>query len=58
MIGNKVKYYVSRQPKIVSEGLIVDKVILKEFDVGVTGYLIEDNSELKTVKCWDLIKVI
>lgn len=58
MIGLKVKFYKSRNPNLIGDGVILDKVILKEFDVAVTGYIIDINSELYCVKCWDLIKIV
>lgn len=58
MIGLKVKFYKSRDSRIIEEGVILDKIILKEFDVAVTGYVIDVNSNLYCVKCWDLIKIV
>lgn len=60
MIGLKVKFYKDRysRPQNIIEGVVLDKIILKEGDVAVTGYIIDINSELYCVKCWDLIRIL
>ena len=60
MIGQKVKFYKDRytRPVIILEGLIIDKILLKEADVAITGYVIDNNGDLHCVKCWDLIKIL
>ena len=58
MINAKVSFYKDRNNRIVSTGVIVDKVLLKEFEVAVTGYLILVDKDIHCVKCWDLIKII
>lgn len=60
MLGNKVRFYASRYPSVIKDGVILDKVLLKEIDhnVSVTGYIIESNSDLHIIKCYDLIKIL
>ena len=58
MLGAKVKFYVNRSPIVMKEGVIQDKILLKEGDVAITGYLIESENVLFTVKSWDLIRIL